>query len=110
MLSELLPQGPTPLWLLFASAIMTMIGMALGYWRKWKSGEIEDDGILVVRLNDDNKNLRLQLVELNAEIERLRRGKRRSDDAAAIWKRQLMVEGFTPNPVPGESEAGRHES
>lgn len=89
----------TPVWLLvmigFASFIATMVGV----YRKWKAGEIEDDGTLLDRVTSDNANLRTQLDLVNLKYEDERLMRRHAEDKAAVWHRQLREEGFIPKEV-----------
>lgn len=100
-------QGPMPVWLAIIGGFISILGVGVGVWRKWRAGEIEDDGILINRLDKDNERLREQLAlkdkiiaSKDEVIDELRIRARRGEDAAAVYYRQLIQEGIRPKELP----------
>lgn len=100
-----LPSG-SPLWLVVLGGFVSFVAIAVGVIRKWKAGEIADDGVILDRVNRDNVNLREQLatalkdkelLHVLLDDERIKR--RHAEDAAAIYYRQLTVAKMTPEKV-----------
>jgi hypothetical protein len=89
----------SPVWLLvllgFGSLALTIVGV----YRKWKSGEIEDDGTLLDRMGADNVNLRQQLDLANVKLEDERLRRMAAEESDALHRRQLIDEGFIPKEV-----------
>ena len=88
-----------PVWLLVLLGFGSLAATSVGVYRKYKSGEIEDDGTLLDRTEKDNVNLRTQLdlVNLKWEDERIKR--MAAEEADALHRKQLIDEGFVPKEV-----------
>ena len=104
---EFIPAGSTWLPVTALGAIAAAIVSCVAAWRKWKSGEIEDDGILLQRLlaelhrkdlEIDRKNASIK--ELDDEIDSLRKRFRRVEDVASVYRRQLIENKIQPEEVP----------
>lgn len=91
MLGEAVPDSG-PVWLIVISGFVSMAAILVGVYRKFRAGEIEDSGTLNSRLETDNVNLRARLASVTAEFEAERVLRRRAEDVAAIYYRQLLVE------------------
>lgn len=103
MWNEILPAGAQWLPVSAAGAIVSALLLCVSAWRKWKSGEIEDDGILIKRLlaEIDRLNIELERKRIRArarddEIDELRKSLRHVEDKAAIYYRQLEIAKIRP--------------
>lgn len=75
--------------------------------RKYKSGEIADDDAVIIRLDKDNRNLRLERDGLQVEADRLRRLVYDWQEQAATYRFQLVSSGKHPNDMTTWSSSER---
>ena len=107
MWSDLVPAGSTWLPISALGAITAAVVAMVAAWRKWKAGEIEDDGILlqrvlaeITRKDQEIETKSKQSRAKDNEIDELRKRLRRAEDAGAIYRRQLIENNIVPAEVP----------
>lgn len=88
---------------LLGGTLVSILVAGVASYRKIKSGAIVDDDAIIARLDADNIKLRaerdaalLRAESVVKELERERQSRWHAEDRAAMWRRQLIANGLTP--------------
>lgn len=106
MLNEIIPAGSQWLPVSVLGAFISAILLGVTAWRKWRSGDLDDDERLIQRMYKEIDRLNMELERKHErarirdeEIDMLRLKIRHLEDVAAVYYRQLVKEGHQPEEI-----------